>query len=98
LADVLLAAAHAEAAAANSSSGCCLRPGQRLALLGLLRSIALQQGRWHQVLTACNRDKPVPAWLTACHWCLPEVLDFFLQDGCFNLQDMMFVTNGGERA
>jgi hypothetical protein len=65
----------------------------RTELLQQLRQLAVQQGRWHAVLRARNSSGST-AWLTACHWALPEAVDFFLMDTTFKLQDMMFATKG----
>jgi hypothetical protein len=86
------AAAAAAAAASSSSSGdgrvSTLDAHQRGSLLAQLRGLAVQQGRWGEVLGTCNSNG-VTAWLTACHWCLPEVLEFYMQDEGFELQPHM---------
>jgi hypothetical protein len=90
-------AAPAASHAASSSSS--LLPDVRTELLQQLRQLAVQQGtppagRWPEVLTALSNSGS-SAWLTACHWALPEALDFFIEDTTFNLQDMMLMTKSG---
>lgn len=79
-------------------SGGSLSSEQRVQLLHQLRQVALQQGRWStEMLSACNSNG-VPAWLTACHWSMPDVLDFFLSDVDFDLhRHMLRTTPNGEQ-
>jgi hypothetical protein len=47
------------------------------------------------VLRAQNSNGAT-AWLSACHWAIPEVLDFFLTDPVFDVRlDMLFPTKNG---
>jgi hypothetical protein len=102
-----LQAATASAANSSSSSGSSssgggggggsvLPPTERVRLLQLLRARALGpdssgRTRWQCVLSAVNKNGDT-AWLTACHWCIPEVLTFLLADPDFDLQQHMLAT------
>lgn len=86
---------QAAAASAASSSG-VLPPLERVRLLQLVRAHALgpdgsDHSRWQCVLAACNKNGD-SAWLTACHWCIPEVLAFLLADPHFDLLQHMLAT------
>jgi hypothetical protein len=92
-----VAQAAAEGAAANASSDSkVLPPQQRQQLLERLRQLARDEGRWQEVLRACNSNGAT-AWLTTCHWCNPEALSFFCLDPEFELeQDMLCPHKNGE--
>jgi hypothetical protein len=102
---IQLAATSAISSSSSSSSGGSsggrLPAQERVGLLQLARGHALSpdgsgHARWQRVLRAPNKNGAT-AWLTACHWCIPEVVGFFLSDPDFELhQDMLATTKKRE--
>jgi hypothetical protein len=87
----------ATSAISSSSNGGKLPAHERVALLQLARAYALGldgsgHARWQRVMREPNKNGAT-AWLSACHWCIPEVVGFFLSDPDFDLhQDMLATT------